>query len=202
IFATRNLKGYALLSRLFGVNLASLIDHDGIQRGISPDLKDAFVVNEEQINKYNLERKYIFPTITGGRDAIKYFAQDIGKRIIYTTKDLKTESIKNIIDHISKYKDNITCREVLEGKHPIWCLHRAREEKIFKKNEKIIGVITGDRISVSLDGYGLYPTDGMYVFSSNGCIRPTNYISRPGSRRCNSVILASGICSSVVLSQS
>ena len=47
-------------------------------------------------------------------------------------------------------------------------MHRAREKSIFDKKEKILGVITGDKISVSIDTNKLYPTDGMYLFSSNG----------------------------------
>src|SRR5690606_38750019 len=43
-----------------------------------------------------------------------------------------------------------------------------REKEIFEKDEKIVGVITGDKISVSIDKNRLYPTDGMYIFASNG----------------------------------
>lgn len=77
-------------------------------------------------------------------------------------------SICNIINYISKFKSQITCTEVKQGKHPFWALHRAREKSIFEKEEKIVGVITGDKISVSIDSGRLYPTDGMYIFASNG----------------------------------
>ena len=168
LFATRNLEGYNLLNRFNQSVLSDLIDDDGIQRGISPDLKEAFIIEEKTIKEYSLETDYIFPTVTGGRDVNKYLAEDIGKRVIYTKKTDNEKDIKNIIQFISNFKSRNTCTEVKQGKHPFWSLHRAREKSIFDKKEKILGVITGDKISVSIDTNKLYPTDGMYLFSSNG----------------------------------
>lgn len=59
----------------------------------------------------------------------------------------------------------ITCREVREGKHPLFALHRPRKESIFTKPIKVLGVITGDRISVAIDRQRRYATDGLYLFS-------------------------------------
>lgn len=168
LFATRNIQGYKILNRFNQSILAELIDSDGIQRGVSPDLKDAFIVDDTIIRKYSLEVDHIYPTITGGRDVKKYLAEDIGKKIIYTKKTDNVDDIKNIVSYISIFKSRITCAEVKQGKHPFWSLHRAREKSIFDKEEKIVGVITGDKISVSIDTNKLYPTDGMYVFSSIG----------------------------------
>jgi hypothetical protein len=168
IFATKNIKGYSILEKFKESKLIDLIDKDGIQRGISPDLKEAFIVDESIIELNHLEKEFIFPTITGGRDTERYYAKDIGKRIIYTKKGDKETKIKNIIKYIGQFKNSITCKEVKENIHPFWALHRARNQELFNKNEKVIGVITGDKISVSLDDNKLYPTDGLYLFSSNG----------------------------------
>jgi hypothetical protein len=46
-------------------------------------------------------------------------------------------------------------------------LHRPRNQEIFIKPEKIIGVITGDKIIVALDNNQIFPTDGLYLMSSN-----------------------------------
>lgn len=167
VISTKNIDGYSLLKRLQGQKLIDLIDEDGIQRGISPDLKEAFVVDDEIIKNNNLERDFIYPTLTGGRDTQKFLAKDVGKRIIYTKKDDDISEIKNIIQYVNEFKNRITCSEVKQGKHPIWALHRARESKIFDKKEKIIGIITGDKINVSLDYDKIYVTDGLYLFSSN-----------------------------------
>jgi hypothetical protein len=168
VFATRNIAGYKILSRFKQSIISDLIDNDGIQRGISPDLKEAFIIEETIISENLLERDYIFPTITGGRDVIKYLATDIGKRVIYTKKSDLESNIVNIINYVSNFKSRITCIEVKQGKHPFWALHRAREKEIFEKDEKIVGVITSDKISVSIDTNRLFPTDGMYIFASNG----------------------------------
>ena len=45
---------------------------DGIQRGISPDLKEAFIVDQDTINKAKLERNMLHPTLTGGKQVKRY----------------------------------------------------------------------------------------------------------------------------------
>ena len=166
VMSTRNFTGYKLLKRIEGDKLIQFCDKNGIQRGISPDYKNAFIVNSEIIAKENLETDYLYPTLEGGRDIDMYYASKIDKQIIYTSRLNDPKTIPNIIKHIDRYRDKITCKEVTQGKHPYWSLHRPREKDIFKPN-KIIGVITGDRIKVSIDMYGLFPTDGLFVFKSN-----------------------------------
>jgi hypothetical protein len=168
IFATRNINGYSILTKYKNCKLIDLIDEDGIQRGISPDLKEAFIVDNKIISANSLEEQYIFPTVTGGKDIKRYYSKDIGKRIIYTKKGDNELEIVNIIEYLTQFKNSITCKEVKQNKHPFWGLHRARNQVIFQKNEKILGVITGDKVVVSLDNSYLYPTDGLYLFSSDG----------------------------------
>ena len=182
LFATRNLDGYEILKRFNESRLVDLIDADGMQRGISPDLKEAFIIDEKDEKLKTLEHGYIKPTITGGRDLKKYYAKDVGKKIIYTNKSDNPKNIQNIIKHISEYKEKISCKEVKQGKHPFWSLHRARDKSVFEKHEKIVGVITGDKISLALDKNRLYPTDGLYVFASNGIYSNTFLVGLLNSR--------------------
>lgn len=165
---TKNISGYQIINKYKHTRLIELVDHDEIQRGISPDFKDAFIVDDQIIQKCLLEKDFIFSTITGGRDLKKYLVQDVGKKIIYTQKTDDYQSIPNIVSYLQTFKDQITCQEVEEGKHPFWSLHRPRNKDIFLKQEKIIGVITGDRIIVGLDVNQIFPTDGLYVMASNG----------------------------------
>ena len=146
--------------------LNHFIDSDGIQRGVSPDYKKAFIIDSVSINQNNLERSYIKKTVTGGKDFERYHLKWNDKYLIYTRRETKKELAPNIISYISSYKEFITCKEVQQNKHPFYSLHRAREEKIFTKNSKVLGVITGDQIIVTLDTDMLYPTDGVYLFSS------------------------------------
>lgn len=168
VIATRNIESYKMLARLSFGKLMDFLDDEGIQRGVSPDLKQAFIVDDQVIEQYDLEVDYIFPTVTGGRDVSRYYSRDIGKRIIYTKKSDDIDSIPNIVKYISQWQTEITCKEVLQDKHPIWALHRARDKKVFDKPEKLIGVVTGDKITISIDNCYLYPTDGLYIFNSNG----------------------------------
>ncbi|MEZ2321943.1 MAG: TaqI-like C-terminal specificity domain-containing protein [Microcoleus sp.] len=165
---TKNLSGYKIINKYKHTRLIELVDNDEIQRGISPDFKDAFIVDDQIIHRCLLEKDFIFSTITGGRDLKKYLVQDVGKKIIYTQKSDACQLIPNILNYLQTFKEQITCQEVEEGKHPFWSLHRPRNKKIFLKQEKIIGVITGDRIILGLDVNQIFPTDGLYVMASNG----------------------------------
>jgi type I restriction-modification system DNA methylase subunit len=169
IIPTKNIQGDQILSRYQNTRLIELLDNDEIQRGVSPDLQAAFLVNDEIINQFSLEEKnFIFPTVTGGRDVRKYLVEDVGKKIIYTQKTDNHQQIFNIIKYLEKFKSQITCEEVKGNKHPFWSLHRPRNKNIFLKPEKIVGVITGDKIIVALDVNQIFPTDGLYVMTSNG----------------------------------
>lgn len=167
LFATENLEGYKLLTRLNGGKLSDAIDNDGIQRGVSPDYKDAFVISDEIVKTNKLEKNWIKPTVTGGHDVRKFVMVNKSKKLIYTSRNDDPKEIPNIVNYISGFKSKITCKEVADGKHPFYALHREREEKIFTKSEKIVGVITGDSIIVSIDTDKIYPTDGLYLFSAN-----------------------------------
>lgn len=170
VFATQNLSGYEILKRHNSKTLNDFIDSDGIQRGISPDLKDAFIVNTSTIDSENLEREFIKRTVTGGVDVKRYYTIDVDKNLFYITKNDDPKDFPNIHSYIEKYLPRITCREVAQGKHPFYTLHRARNRQIFEKENKVLGVITGDSIITSIDENKLFPTDGLYVFSANKSI--------------------------------
>ncbi|MEZ5346484.1 MAG: N-6 DNA methylase [Pyrinomonadaceae bacterium] len=167
IFATREIEGYSLFTRLSGKRLQDVLDDDGIQRGISPDLKEAFIVDSHTIIDRKLEEENIRRTVTGGVDVKRFNILDNDKSILYVSKTTNATIIPNIVSYISDFKNRITCKEVSQGKHPFYSLHRTRSESIFAKHEKIIGVITGDTIITAVDDEKIYPTDGLYVFSAN-----------------------------------
>ncbi|MEM1170486.1 MAG: TaqI-like C-terminal specificity domain-containing protein [Cyanobacteria bacterium P01_H01_bin.35] len=168
IIATKNIDGYYILNRYQKTKLQELIDDDGIQRGITPSLQKAFIVDQESISKFSLEKDFIFPAVTGGKDVKKYIVSDVSKKIIYTRKIDPPESIPKIISYLQTFRNQITSKEVKEGKHPFWSLSRPRDKELFLKTEKIIGVITGDRIIAALDINQIFPTDGLYVMATNG----------------------------------
>jgi len=170
VFATQNIMGYEILKRHNDKTLVDFIDSDGIQRGVSPDLKDAFIVDQNSINSEKLEKQFIKKTVTGGVDVKRYYTIDVDKNLCYITKNDNPEDFPNIHGHIKEYLPRITCKEVKQGKHPFYTLHRARNKQIFEKENKVLGVITGDSIITSIDNSQLYPTDGLYVFSAEKSI--------------------------------
>jgi len=141
-----------------------MVDEDGIQRGVSPDLKEAFLVNNETAKRLSFEAPKLRKVLTGGKQVKKYFIENPDLLLIYTRRNDNFKKLPNICRYIDKFKEQITCKEVKQNKHPIHALHRAREEKIFLKEEKLIGVITGDAIILALDKEQYFVTDGLYLF--------------------------------------
>lgn len=168
IIPTQDIIGYGLLKKLeHAQRLNDVVDADGIQRGVSPDLKKAFIVNSEIVGAHNLEKKFIRKTVTGGVDVKKFRIVNRDQSIIYTTRNDERDSVPNIASYIEQFSDEITCKEVAQGKHAVYALHRARSKEIFDKESKVVGVITGDAIITAVDYEQLYPTDGLYVLSAN-----------------------------------
>ncbi len=170
IFATDNLEGYELLANLKGNKLEDLVDQHGIQRGVSPDYKSAFVIDDEIVKENKLELAKIKVTVTGGSDVKRFSIVDRSKRLIYTTHKDDPKEIPHIYHYLKAFESKITCKEVKEGKHPFYSLHRERDENIFTKPEKILGVITGDKIITALDREKIYPTDGLYLMNANNLV--------------------------------
>lgn len=167
LFNTKNISDYLILekiSKLKVQRLKNFVDEDEIQRGVSPDLKEAFLVTESQANEYGLEKSHLRKVLTGGKQVKRYYIEYPDLQLIYTKRNEDYRNLPNICKYIDKFKDHITCKEVIENKHSIYALHRAREEKIFTKSEKLVGVITEDEIVVAIDNDKTFVTDGLYLF--------------------------------------
>ncbi len=167
LFVTKNVNHYKILNRILNngiYRLENFIDEDGIQRGVSPDYKDAFIVNSKIIKEHSLEKEILKKVVTGGKQVRRYFIDEEDLWLIYTDRNTDINKYPNIKNYINTYKNKITCKEVKEGKHSLYSLHRPREEKIFAKKKKILGVITEDEIIVALDAYKYYASDGLYLF--------------------------------------
>ncbi len=167
LFVTTNANDFLVINKInkgYVKKLIEFVDEDGIQRGVSPDLKQAFLVTAEQASKFNLEKKYLRKVLTGGRQVKRFYINHPDLLLIYTQRNTDFKSIPNICSYINRFKSEISCKEVKEGKHPIYALHRAREENIFTKPEKLIGVITEDEIIISADKNKTFATDGLYLF--------------------------------------
>lgn len=169
IFITSNPEQYNILNTIYtripNKPLIDFVDNDGIQRGVSPDLKKAFIVDSKTIQENELEKEFLRKVLSGGKQVKRYYIEYVNLFLIYTKNTDDFTKLPNICKYIGKFKDEITCVEVKEKKHSIYALHRARDENIFKKQSKFMGVITEDEIIVSIDKTKSYATDGLYLFS-------------------------------------
>ena len=179
LFVTSNPEHYTILETLEKaphLKLSDVVDEDGIQRGVSPDLKKAFLIDKATVAKYKLEKEKIKPVLTGGKEVKRYYINNKRhKFLIYTCRNEDFSKLPNICKFIEQFKDEITCKEVKQKKHPLYALHRPRKEKIFLKSKKILGVITEDEIIVSIDENEYYATDGLYIFGLKDGVN-LNYI--------------------------
>jgi len=171
MFITRDVERYVEWRRItdrIETTLADLVDSDGIQRGASPDLKAAFIVDDPG----DLEHSHLRPVLTGGKHVKANRIEPGGEHLIYTTRDTDFQRLPRIRRHIDRYADRITCAEVRSGKHSRYALHRPRAEHIFTKPSKLLGVITADRPIVAVDEQRYFATDGLYVFAPKPEIDP------------------------------
>jgi 23S rRNA G2445 N2-methylase RlmL len=167
LFVTTNAKHFLIVNKIKNEqvkNLSEFVDEDGIQRGVSPDLKEAFLVTPEQTKQFKLEKTHLKNVLTGGKQVKRFHINYPELQLIYTKRETDFNTIPNICGFINQFKSKITCKEVKEGKHSLYALHRPREEKIFTKSEKLVGVITEDEIIVSIDNNKTFVTDGLYLF--------------------------------------
>lgn len=168
LIVTSNLSDYYLLSKITKIEcprLIDLVDEHGIQRGVSPDLKDAFMVSSEIIKDRSLEEDKLRRVISGGRHIKRYRIEYPDLHLIYTSRNDNFSTLPNICAYIDNFQDQITCKEVKQGKHPLYALHRPRKEEIFLKKTKILGVITEDEVIVAKDTSQVFATDGCYLFA-------------------------------------
>lgn len=166
---TSNISIYSTVSKLVGKYppLADFLDADGIQRGVSPDLKEAFIFDSRTIKDCSFERDLLRSTVTGGKQIQRYWKKNESLWLFYSGRNTNYSDYPNLRRHIDSLKDKITCKEVISGKHSIYSLHRSRKESIFTKAQKLVGVVTQDRITLHCDCDQLFPTDGLYLFGVN-----------------------------------
>jgi adenine-specific DNA-methyltransferase len=167
IFITSDVSNYRVWTQAIStkqVPLRQFVDADGIQRGVSPDFKEAFIVDSKTKRGAKLEKDHVKRVLTGGRQVKRFTIEYPDLWLIYTSDYDDFSELPNIKSYIDKFKSQITCKEVKQKKHSRYSLHRARDPRIFTKPEKLVGVITEDEIIVAIDRTEIFATDGCYVF--------------------------------------
>jgi hypothetical protein len=163
-YFTLNLPAVALWQKLSRAcpKFQDVIDGE-IQRGISPDYAKAFVIENEVAKQQGIEEEVLRPVVLG-QHISRYGGLESSVSIIYLTREDDIKKYPNTRAHLNKYRNKITCREVMEGKHPWFALHRPRDPAIFDA-PKFIGLTTTRQLCVALDEeVGYYATDALYLF--------------------------------------
>lgn len=164
-FFVGGLAGSSLLARLRRKHVALkdiLIGE--IQRGVTPDVVEAHVLARKDAIDKGLEKALLRPSISGAQIK-RYYPWRADRVLVYTTRDTDLSCFPNVRSHLSAYRNQITCPEVRDSKHPWYALHRPRDPEIFG-SPKFIGLTTARTIEVIYDEKkSLYVTDAMYLFA-------------------------------------
>lgn len=162
-FITKGFESTELFEKIsdIGKHLSDLIDGN-IQRGISCDLNDAFIMNDSSKHETEVEPQICIPVIMG-QDVSRYLLTWGRNYILYLTRNDDIEEFPQAKVHLEKFRNRITCDEVKTGRHPWYSLHRPRDKKIFN-SPKLIGLTTTDRLIMALDTDGYMAMDALYVF--------------------------------------
>lgn len=150
-------------SNKVSIPLHSLIEGK-IQRGVSADYNDAFIVSNAEIIEDVLEKEKCKKVVTG-HNISRFYLDYKDEYIIYLTREEDIDNFPNIKQHLEGYKHLITCKEVQGGKHPWFSLHRPRDMDIFK-SPKLLGLTTSDRLIVSIDENDYFAMDNLYIIHS------------------------------------
>ena len=145
-------------------------------------MKKAFLVDGKTARKWHLEKSKLRQALTGGKQVKRYYIDRPDIWLIYTRATDNFGELRNVRAYIDQFRDEITCKEVEQNKHPLYSLHRPRDERIFLKDEKVLGVITEDKIVVALDTNQTFATDGLYLFSVRKKINPKYLMAILNSR--------------------
>ena len=175
IIPTNNLAEYSEVARWVSIlpyKLCDLVDEYGIQRGASADNKEVFVLPAKTANLARLESTFLKPVVTGGVHLKPFQVSNELPLLIYTTRDTREYEMPNILHWVARHAAKITCKEVKQGKHPIYSLHRPREARLFERKVKVLGVITADRPKVAVDIEQRYVMDGVFLFAPCGDVDP------------------------------
>jgi hypothetical protein len=165
-FFVSNVRAAALLSRLRAdhTTLEKVLD-GGIQRGLSPDVVAAHVLSDKEAVAEHIEPELLHPGISG-RQIKRYSPWISDQLIIYTDRLTPIDKLPHTKNYMTRFRHLNTCKEVIQGKHPWWSLHRPRHPEIFSA-PKFIGITTSRSIELIYDDrLSAYVTDAMYVFKT------------------------------------
>lgn len=146
----RNEKEREIIRKIEEKSFTNLANICFSYQGIITGLDKAFVVTDEIIEKYNLERDVIMPWLKS-TSIQKYKVVQTEKYLIYSDKIQDEKMYPNCIRYISEYKEKLMQRrECRLGRRKWYQLQWGRKEFIFQ-NKKIIFPYKSKNNRFSLD---------------------------------------------------
>lgn len=176
-FFVNTLETTSILTRLRAAH-SSLSESvvGSIQRGVSPDVVSAHVISFTEAKSRKLEKDLLRLSLSGPQIK-RYGDWEPDQFIVYTTRETPIDKYLNTLRFLEQHRQLNTCREVKEGKHPWWALHRPRDPRIFQ-SPKFIGLTTTKTITVIYDEKdNLFVTDAMYIFTPKPNLCPWAFMA-------------------------
>lgn len=134
-----------------------------VANGIQPTGDKIFRIDNNIINKYNIEKEILKKVLVGG-DFNRYTKPLSIHNVIYTTKETKIDSYPETLYYLNIHKEKLSQkRETKKGTLPWWCLHWPRYKGLFE-NEKIILRQTSDKLIASFDNENYYTMNNVIIF--------------------------------------
>ncbi len=143
-----------------GIKFSELLENASYGIGSGGD--KIFRLNSLDCTEKQLENDILHNVFSGGNIS-KYCINWGNEKIIYTTKDLIIDNYPNILKHLIPHIEKLSQkRETKNGTLPWWCLHWARNKKLYQGN-KIVLRQTGDSIIAALDLDDFFVMDSVMV---------------------------------------
>lgn len=134
--------------------------------GISTGCNKAFCVDEDIINRFDIERGILKPLLKG-ENIDRYSIKWANEYIIYTTKETDISLYPNAKAFASAYKEKLEKRrETKKGMIPWWALNWPRYRALFE-GDKIIMRQTSDSIRAVFDNHNYYPLNSILTLRLN-----------------------------------
>jgi len=159
-----------IIEKIESVN-STLADSCHIGEGFKTGLNEAFIVDEDTIIKFSLEREILVPLLRNS-DISRYYTNHKGLYLIYTTNKTKIDSYKNVKKYLEGFRERLENRfQFKDGTCKWYSLSIPQSQELFDNSaEKVICPYRAGRNTFAYDNemhYGL--TDTYIVVPKEKC---------------------------------
>lgn len=134
-----------------------------VASGISTGGDKIFRVDEDTINKNNLEND-ILHNVLVGREINRYEINATNHKLIYTARDTKIDEFPHVKAYLTPFKAKLETRsEAKQGILPWYAMNRQRYLELFTE-PKILLRQTADSVIASFDESGFFVLDSILIF--------------------------------------